>query len=349
MLKIIYILVAILVGAVFNALSVPAGWLLGALVCGIVWSLAGARIVFSKQYFSYIIAIIGTNIGFTVVLERFVTYKQLILPLLLSIVLTIIFGVVLGRYFHKWSGLDKNTAFFCCLPGGASEVIAVSDEYGADQRIVAAFHTTRITLFVLAIPFFAGLLTDVEKQIFAQPADSITVLSFTSVLLCVLVVALLSTWVGARIPFPGAIVFVSIGLGFIAHTFILPDISMPSVIPGVAQGLMGAILGTRFDRETARELKRIGKVSAFALTIYFGISILLAGLFYALTSTSFNESLLGIVPAGAAEMAATALSLNLDSTLVATLQMLRVLCLFAALPFLIKWFAKKPEANHDVR
>ncbi|MFK3939386.1 AbrB family transcriptional regulator [Alkalihalobacillus sp. NPDC078783] len=349
MIKGIYIVVAILVGGIFNALSVPAGWLLGALVCGIIWSLAGAKIAFSKQYFSYIIAIIGTNIGFTVILERFVTYKQLILPLLLSILLTIMFGVILGRYFHKWSGLDKNTAFFCCLPGGASEVIAVSDEYGADQRIVAAFHTTRITLFVLAIPFFAGLLTDVEKQLFTQPTNTMSGVSFVSVLLCVLVVALLSTWVGARIPFPGAIVFVSIGLGFIAHTFILPDISMPSVIPGMAQGLMGAILGSRFDRETVRELKRIGKVSALTLAIYFGTSLLLAGLFFVLTSTSFNESLLGIVPAGAAEMAATALSLNLDSTLVATLQMLRVLCLFAALPFLIKWFAKKPEASHEVR
>ena len=336
-----YLVSAILVGALFQAIHVPAGWLLGALVCGIIWSFSSGKIVFSKRYFSIILAVVGTNIGFTVVLERFVTYKELIIPLLISILLTIIFGLILGRMFQKWSGLDENTAFFCCLPGGASEVIAVSEEYGADQRIVAAFHTTRITLFVLVIPFLAGVISDGRNDLPIQ-TPNISAIGFISVLLCVIVVALLSARIGGYIPFPGAIIFISIGLGFAAHTFVLPDATMPSVIPGLAQALMGAILGMRFDRETLSELLRIGKVSALTLVIYFGASIILASLFFSITSTSFSESMLGIVPAGAAEMAATALSLNLDSTLVATLQMLRVLCLFAALPFLIKWFAKKP-------
>ncbi|MDQ0207116.1 membrane AbrB-like protein [Alkalicoccobacillus murimartini] len=339
MRKVVYIVIALIFGGVFNAINVPAGWLLGALLCGIIWSFTIDKIIFSKGYFSIVLAIVGTNIGFTVVLEQFVTYQALILPLLLSILLTIVFGIILGRLFHRWSGLDANTAFFCCLPGGASEVIAVSEEYGADQRIVAAFHTTRITLFVLAIPFVAGLISNGRNDL-AVSQPSMSVSGGTLLVVCVMVVALISSRIGKYIPFPGAVIFVSIALGFAAHTFIVPNETMPSIIPGLAQGLMGAILGMRFDRETFHELRRIGKVSALTLFLYFVASFLLALLFFGLTPTSFSESMLGIVPAGAAEMAATALSLNLDSTMVATLQMLRVLCLFAALPFLIKWFAK---------
>ncbi|TSB45017.1 AbrB family transcriptional regulator [Alkalicoccobacillus porphyridii] len=331
-------------GWVFNALQVPAGWLLGALIFGIVCSFAIKKIIFSRSYFSFVLAIIGTNIGFTVILERFVTYGGLIIPLLISIFITIFLGMLLGKYFQKWSGLNANTAFFCCLPGGASEVIAVSEQYGADQRIVAAFHTTRITLFVMIIPLIAGLFSNGRSDLtISQPALSIT--GWIVVILTVGVVALLSMQLGGRIPFPGAIIFVSIGLGFAAHTWVIPQYSMPSLIPGIAQGLMGAVLGMRFDRETLSELLRIGKVSALAMLLYFVGSLSLAALFFFVTSISFSESMLGIVPAGAAEMAATALSLQLDSTLVATLQMLRVLSLFVALPFLIKWFAKPVEST----
>lgn len=98
----------------------------------------------------------------------------------------------------------------------------------------------------------------------------------------------------------------------------------------------------RFDRETLKELARIGKPSAAALSLYVVMSVGLALVFFVLTPLPFYTTLLAIVPAGAAEMASTAATLELDATVVATLQMLRVLTLFIALPMLIRFFAQKP-------
>jgi uncharacterized membrane protein AbrB (regulator of aidB expression) len=58
---------------------------------------------------------------------------------------------------------------------------------------------------------------------------------------------------------------------------------------------------------------------------------------------------LGIVAAGAAEMASTAAALNMDAAMVATLQMARVLTLFLLLPFLIRVFAEKGEIEEIKR
>ncbi|WP_269799276.1 AbrB family transcriptional regulator [Bacillus sp. FJAT-45037] len=49
-----------------------------------------------------------------------------------------------------------------------------------------------------------------------------------------------------------------------------------------------------------------------------------------------------MVPAGAKEMTSTATALQIEPTMVATLQMTRVLVLFMLLPFLIKWFTVRP-------
>lgn len=139
--------------------------------------------------------------------------------------------------------------------------------------------------------------------------------------------------------------FLAIALGFAIHQLLVPEYSMPNIVLGSAQVLIGSLIGMRFDRKTLKELSRIGAASAAALALYVVMSVGLALIFFVLTPLPFFTSLLAIVPAGAAEMASTAAQLELDATAVATLQMLRVLALFIALPFLIKLFAKK-ENQH---
>ncbi|WP_227521958.1 AbrB family transcriptional regulator [Bacillus solitudinis] len=339
MIKLLYLCVALGVGALFAGLQVPAGWLLGALLTGIISAIFVKKITFPNYLFKVSIALIGGNIGFMVVPEQFLTYHQLLGPFLLTLLITLVMSLLLGRFLKRFSGLNHNTAFFCCLPGGASEVIGMSKDYGADQRIVAAFHTTRITLFVLFIPFIVGMhvprpitMVDVEKS------NELNQNFYALLLLAVIV--LLTLYIGAKFRFPGSALFFAIGLGCIIHQWLVPGVEMPFFVTGLAQGLMGAIIGMRFDRNTFGELRQIGLVSLITLLIYFLMSFGLASIFFLLTPTEFFTSLLSIVPAGAAEMASTATSLNIEPTMVATLQMFRVLVLFLTLPFLIKWFSK---------
>lgn len=341
--KVIFFIVSFTVGWIMQALGMPAGWLLGALMTGIIWSFFIQKLIFRSELFTVSLALVGISIGFMVVPEEVWAYRMLLPAFLLTLVLTLAGGIVLGKLFGKWSKTSGNTAFFCCLPGGASEVIALSERYNADQRIVAAFHTARITLFVFVVPLLVGIGTNTTGIDIVEPVQS-NGINMGLAGLAGLAAALVF-FLSRFISFPGAPMFVAIIIGFSLHQLVVPNYEMPNFVMGSAQVLIGSLIGMRFDRETLRELARIGKPSAAALSLYVIMSVVLALVFFVLTSLPFYTTLLAIVPAGAAEMASTAATLELDATVVATLQMLRVLSLFIALPFLIRFFAQKPLAE----
>ncbi|WP_052363661.1 AbrB family transcriptional regulator [Geomicrobium sp. JCM 19037] len=151
--KVGFLLVAFIVGIVFQTMGVPAGWLLGALLTGIFYGLFIETYNFKGWPFALALALVGANIGIIMEAELFVHLHQYFFPLLVTLMITLFGGLGFGLLLNKWTGLDRTTAFFCTVPGGASEVIALSAHYGADERVVAAFHTARITMFVLLIPF----------------------------------------------------------------------------------------------------------------------------------------------------------------------------------------------------
>lgn len=338
--KLVFFATSFAVGWVMQAIGLPAGWLLGALLTGIIWSFFIEKLIFRSELFTLSLALVGIVIGFMVVPEEVWEYRTLLPAFLLTLTLTLIGGIALGKFFGKWTKLSGNTAFFCCLPGGASEVIALSERYQADQRIVAAFHTARITLFVFSVPLIVGIGTQSSGVDLVERQQELTWDIALVGLAFLLAVGVF--FVSRFLAFPGAPMFLAIILGFSVHQWIVPSYSMPNIVMGVAQVLIGSVIGMRFDRSTLNELKRIGKPSIVTLALYIAMSLGLAFTFFILSPLPFYTTLLAIVPAGAAEMASTAATLEMDATVVATLQMLRVLALFLALPFLIRWFAQKP-------
>ncbi|WP_227937159.1 AbrB family transcriptional regulator [Alkalihalobacillus deserti] len=342
--KVLYICIAVAIGGLFSSLNVPAGWLLGSISTGIVSAFFVVKIHLPNNLFKLSLAMIGGNIGLMLRPDQFLDYHALMAPFLLTLILTLAGGISLGLFLKLYSNLNANTAFFCCLPGGASEVIGLSDQYGANQQIVAAFHTTRITLFVLVIPLVVGLHAPISTQAFQTTNYAFTQYVFALFLLFIVMV--LTIVLSKRFSFPGASLFFAIGLGFLAH-LMFPAVEMPGFITGIAQGIMGAIIGMRFDRNTFKQIKSIGFISGVTLTMYFFMSLGLATIFFLLTPIDWFTSLLSIVPAGAAEMASTATALNIEPSMVATLQMARVLALFLVLPFLIKMFAKSDKIKEN--
>ncbi|MFC0560053.1 AbrB family transcriptional regulator [Halalkalibacter alkalisediminis] len=339
--KSIYILLAVLSGGLFSWLNVPAGWLLGSMFAEMISSFFIIKIYLPNKLFKIALALIGANIGLMLRPEQFLNYQALLFPFLLTLLITIIGGVLLGKFLKHFSNLNSNTAFFCCLPGGASEVIALSHKYGANEQIVAAFHTTRITLFVLVIPLVVGLNA---PFIHTNASNGFPLTQALWAILTLLAIMLATLFLSQRLQFPGSSLLFAIGLGFLAY-LLFPTIEVPVVVTGVAQAIMGAIIGIRFDKESLLQLKSIGAISAVTLFIYFIVSLGLATIFFVLTPIDWFTSLLGIVPAGAAEMASTAATLKMDAAMVATFQMARVLALLILLPFLIRMFAKSTNTE----
>jgi len=130
-------------------------------------------------------------------------------------------------------------------------------------------------------------------------------------------------------------------IAFLVNQFIyLGDASI--VLPIVGQVIIGSVIGQKFDLATAKQLKLLGLVWVEIILLLFGFSLVIALLFSLTSNLSYASSLMGTVPAGAAEMSSTAFALNLDPTIIVALQTLRLLVVFLILPFLV-FFAKKRE------
>ncbi|MED4017718.1 AbrB family transcriptional regulator [Sutcliffiella cohnii] len=341
-----FLFLAILIGSILFILSVPAGWLIGGLFAGILYHMLFKKVKIDKLYLKIAQTFIGINIGLMMNITLFKSLTSLILPITVALVIIFISGILLSKLLYKVTNLDYKTAFFCSIPGGASEVISLSGEYEADQRVVATFHTSRILFIVLFVPFLLSFYNGDIDVPFTLDSFYIPLTFFP--IIGILVGA--TFFLIKKYPFPASALIFSILLSFIIN-YPLHLEPIP-LLAGVGQAWIGGIIGLQFDRSTLEQLKKIGGVAIIFLVLLLAIGIGIGIIFYFLTPLDFSTSLLSIIPAGAVEMVSIALFLGLDSTLVAGVQILRLLSTYFLLPFFTKWIlhqTKKDIRNADQR
>lgn len=335
--KIIYLIIATIVGFIFYQINIPAGWLLGSLITGMICGIFIKRYIFTQNSFRITLAFVSANISLTLTLSTLQKIHTLILPLFITIIITIVASFFFGIFlFKKTKGIDKITAFFCCIPGGASEVNGISGQYGADDRLVAAFHTVRMTFFTLSIPLIVAYLHPNMEQsnVSTIPLNSINI----STILFFVFVVILTLLLNKYINFPGGTLVFSIVIGFLLSEFIMEIDQIPRVVAGIGQALIGAFVGIRFDEEVLKKLWQAGSVTIMIIAMFFGLTLCNSYLFKLITEIPYATSLISTVPAGAAEMSVVAVALSVNPTIVATLHIIRVVILFLSLPILLKVF-----------
>ncbi|NJP38623.1 AbrB family transcriptional regulator [Alkalicoccus luteus] len=330
--KIIVLIAGLFSGFIFHMIGVPAGWLIGALLFGAVYGMMRQDVAYRGPLFKGALALIGANIGVLTERDVFLQVGSYIGPLLLTLILTFAGSFLLGWLLYKNAdGMDAKTALFCTIPGGASEVIVTSREAGADERIVAAFHSFRIFFFVFTIPLIVGIGTPAAS--IAGNGDAGMTASLAAVILIAMAVAAL---LNRFFPLPAGILLYAIVIAFLLSEFLIPVESLPDYIGGVGQALIGVMIGVTFNPQVMKRLYGFGRICIYIIVLFLALGVLLAWLFHTVSGLNMMTSLLSIVPAGAPEMSATAFALNLDPTLVASLQIIRVLTILLMLPFLLK-------------
>lgn len=325
-----------IVGFTASQLGVPAGWLLGSIMTGIVWGIFIEGMQFDGRIFKVALSFVATNIGLQLDPNILIHIQSLLIPLFLTIFLTLAVGYFSSILLYQQSDLDQMTAFFCCIPGGASEIIGISKEFGADERIVAAFHTVRITFFVLVIPLVVVSLNAISYGAAALEPQQIAFSHF----FFFPIVVILTLFIDKKLHIPGGTLLFSIIISFILSSFMFKIPSPPAYLSGIGQALIGGLVGIRFDKLVLHRLLKVGKITVLIISIFFGASLSTSILFHYMTKLSFSTSLIGTVPAGAAEMSAIAIALELSPSVVASLHIVRVLLLFMTLPLFIKIFRK---------
>jgi membrane AbrB-like protein len=276
--------------------------------------------------------LVGTGIGLhfsPAVLEQVLAHGGVLLAGALATSLTCLIGIALLRR----AGVDRATAFFASMPGGASEMVNLGQRNGAQTGEVAAGQSVRLLLVVLCVPaLFQWWLGAAPALAHAGGASDLPTLS--ALLAGGALFALL--WQRLRQPNPwllGPILFSAVGAVWLDR-----PLSLPGGTSEVGQWLIGSALGCHFNREFFRRAPRFIGLVLVASGLAMLAAALMAEALSWLGALDHRSLMLGMMPGGIAELSLTAEVLALSVPLITGLQVLRLMCvLFFAEPAFRLW------------
>ncbi len=310
-------------------------WFLGALSFCLVASVAGAPIQRPKALAIPMRVVLGVAIGsaFSPALLGRIGGMGLSLLILIPFMLGII---GLGMLFYeRFARFDRATAFFSAVPGGLTDMTAMAEDAGADQRAVILVQASRILTIVFALPLWLqwhdGLAVG---QAFAS---RLRLHEITLEAALILLAMGLGGWLGARrLGLAGAPIVGPMLVSGFAHACGLTTARVPLEILVIAQISVGALLGSQFRGLTLRE---------FSNTMIWGIAYALFLLLitavvahFVSQATGFDpiSVLLAFAPGGQTELNLLAFVLGLDVAYVALHHLMRLAIVILGAQLILK-------------
>ncbi len=259
------------------------------------------------------------------------------LPVLLICAATLGLCLIGGAILARTTALDPPTAALGMIAGGASGIVGMSGDLGADDRLVAFMQYLRVLIVVLLTPigiaiFFGsgdGTGGSVPSGgMLGEPVDWVLTAAFAAV------GALVAT--RARVT-AGALLGPMVLTGIFVLSGAVGDFAVPDLVSQTAFALIGLQVGLRFTRSTVRLLGRLtGPVLLMIAALLigcFGLALLLN----ALTSASLLDSYLATTPGGLYAVLAVAFGAGANTTFIVAVQSLRVFAMILLAPAAVRW------------
>lgn len=325
-------------GALAYGLSLghfPAALLLGPMLAAIAFGVGGASLAVPRAGFMAAQTMIGCLVAKAVTAEIVTTITEDGWLILAVVLVTVLAGAVVGWALTRLRILPGTTAAWGSSPGGAAAMVAMSEEYGADPRLVAFMQYVRVVAVVLSASVVARLLTDVSTP----PAPISNTTAPLSVL-ATLGVAAAGFGLARLLRLPAAALIGPMLLGALLHALGLVDMALPLPLLDLAYATIGWYVGLRFRRETLRETV-VALPGIMVATI--GVIALCAVWAFSLTHLlpiDFLTAYLATSPGGLDSVAIIAVGSKADVSFVLAVQTLRLFVVLITGPLLAKWIAR---------
>lgn len=323
-------LVGLAGGALASLIGWPLPWIIGALLAVIAARCSGwliSELPGGRKTGQWLVAsTIGLHFTSEVLGQLLSHFGVILLGALLTLLLSLIGIIVLRR-----AGLDRATAFFASMPGGASEMVNLAQRHHAETAKVAAAHSLRLLLVVLLIPaMFTWSLPPI-----APPAPAPVSWPWLALLLPG---GALLAWLWGRLGQPNPWMLGPLTVCALASVSLDLHLSLPAGLSQAGQWLIGCALGCHFDRHFFRSAPGfLARILLFCLLAMLAAAALGQGLGW-LAEKNQNALMLGMMPGGITELCLTAEALQLSVALVTALQVLRLfLVMFLAEPLFRLW------------
>ena len=141
---------AVIGAGIATLLHLPAAPLLGAMV-GValvnIFSSSAFEIPSVGKWIVY--AVLGWLLGTGVTQETLTQLRSAVVPIVVTVVAFLVFGLLAALLLWKFTPFDSMTALLATAPGGIAQMGALSAGAGANVPIVLTVHVLRITSVIV--------------------------------------------------------------------------------------------------------------------------------------------------------------------------------------------------------
>lgn len=336
----------LLVALSLDALGLPSATLFGALLVGLAVALgATARFEIPPPAFSAAQALTGVTLGCYLRSESLDALAGAWLPVVLVSAATLLLTLLAGHVMARVTEVDEPTAALGMIAGGASGIVTMARELGADDRVVAFMQYARVLLIVLITPLLVALVFSGGGT--PAPLAESAGIPFAGTLPdwgATVAVALVGAAAGRLTRLPAGILLGPLLLAA-GLTLALPagTFAVPPLLREAAFSVIGLQVGLRFTVATVRQLGRLlvpVLLSVLALIVAcFGLAV---GL-HATTHVTLLDAYLATTPGGLYAVLAAVAGTEADATFVVAVQGLRLLVMVLLAPFAIKLLLRRGD------
>jgi uncharacterized protein len=329
----VLVVVAVVASGIFAALGMPSPVLFGSLVGGMVHALtARHEVEMSPLVFRVGQALVGVVIGGLVKLPTLLRLAADWPSVLLVTVGTLVISLVAGRLLALHRDVSPATGAFALIAGGASGIVALARELGADDRVVTIVQYLRVLLVLLAMPLVAGALFHPPTgagQLATGPTRWLPDLVFVA--LAVSLGLLLQRFVRAPATALLGPLLVAVA---ISASGVLGQVAVPTVLENLGYALIGIRVGLRFTRASLVSIARLLPLATLLIALVIAACALLGLVLSAVTGVDRLTAYLATTPGGLFAVLATAADSGSDVTYVLAVQVIRVFAMLLFAPLL---------------
>jgi membrane AbrB-like protein len=321
---------------VFSLLGLPSPALFGGLLAGLGRALAfRRRIAVPSTAMAAAQAVVGVSMGSLVDLGTLRAVATNWLPVLLVTLGTLLLSLLAGLVLRLQPGINPVTGAFALIAGGASGIIVMARELGADERMVAVLQYLRVLLIVVLMPVVAtGLYGASPGSGSGAGTDGP---GWLAGVLFTVVCGVAGLGIGRLLRLPVAALLGPMVLAAVVDLSGLGrGAQVPSAVGVAAFLVIGLQVGISFTRES---LATIGRALPLALAVILGLIVASAGLgavLAAATGASALDGYLATTPGGLYAVLATATDSGADTTFVLAVQVLRLFVMLLSAPLVAR-------------
>ena len=321
------IVITALVTVCMNAVGVPAAFMIGAMLTGILFVACGCELVLPRSCANFSQAVIGFFIGSSLHLELL---RGVDVPIYISIgivVLVLLLSLITGMLVMKSRFLPGSTGLWGALPGAAPMMIVLSEQHGADSSLVAFIQYMRVVLVAFIASFVMGGSGAVVDTIITPP-QALSVATSFAIIVFGMLVAYLAVY-------PAANFVVPIVLAAFVNLINIP-VSAPSGILIIGFIILGWSVGLRFSSEVRRAARKSFVRVVLMLLAMIASCYLVGQLLVIFFDIDPLTAYLATSPGGVDSIAIIAAGTSVDISFVVTVQMIRFIILLLWGPAIVR-------------